>query len=76
MDKSCWGLVWWLWKDSKAWIAHTDEVQAEVKLRHGIKQDAAILKSINPTDAICQLGLKNVMIGGHKDNYSDRYKLI
>eukprot|EP00957_Ditylum_brightwellii_P142480 10855197-Ditylum_brightwellii.AAC.1 len=34
MDKSCWGLVWWLWKDSKARIAHTDEVKAEVKLTH------------------------------------------
>eukprot|EP00957_Ditylum_brightwellii_P136729 10426576-Ditylum_brightwellii.AAC.1 len=63
MEKSCWGLVWWLWKDGKARKATTRDITAEVKLTHGKEQDAVVLNCIEPTDAIRQLGLKNDMIG-------------
>eukprot|EP00957_Ditylum_brightwellii_P048715 3696571-Ditylum_brightwellii.AAC.1 len=74
MEKSCWGLVWWIWKDSKARIATTDNITAEVKLTHSKEQNAMVLQHIKPTDAIRQLGIKNNMIGGHKVDFSNRYK--
>eukprot|EP00957_Ditylum_brightwellii_P196136 14944257-Ditylum_brightwellii.AAC.1 len=66
MEKSCWRLVWWIWKDGKARIATTDGITAEVKLTNGKEQNAVVLQRIKPTDAIRQLGVKNDMIGSHK----------
>eukprot|EP00957_Ditylum_brightwellii_P108237 8257916-Ditylum_brightwellii.AAC.1 len=74
MEKSCWGLVWRIWKDGKARVATTNNITAEVKLTHGKEQNTVVLHRIEPTDAIRQLGVKNDMIGGHNVNFSNRYK--
>eukprot|EP00957_Ditylum_brightwellii_P090808 6914712-Ditylum_brightwellii.AAC.1 len=74
MEKFCWELVWWIWKDGKARIATTDNITAGVKITHSKEQSAVVLQHIKPTDAIRQLGIKNDMIGGHKVDFSNRYK--
>eukprot|EP00957_Ditylum_brightwellii_P083770 6367362-Ditylum_brightwellii.AAC.1 len=52
MEKSCWGLVWWLWTGGKARLATVAEIEAEVKLTHGKANKEAVLNQIKPTDAI------------------------
>eukprot|EP00957_Ditylum_brightwellii_P131359 10018201-Ditylum_brightwellii.AAC.1 len=75
MEKSCWGLVWWVWTGGKARLATAADIKAEVKLTHGKENKAVVLNWIKPTDAIRQLGQKNYMLGGHKVDFTKRYKL-
>eukprot|EP00957_Ditylum_brightwellii_P096627 7359223-Ditylum_brightwellii.AAC.1 len=61
-------------RGSKARLATLAEIKAEVKVTHSKANEAAVLNWIEPTDAIRQLGLKNGMLGGHKVDFTERYK--
>eukprot|EP00957_Ditylum_brightwellii_P172091 13101322-Ditylum_brightwellii.AAC.1 len=60
MEKSCWGLVWWMWNKGKAQLATVAEVDAVIELTNDNSTEMLVLKCIEPTDNIRQLGVKTI----------------